>query len=100
MKSRAQEKPAKSLAPPRVRFEPATVDEAVHAARGLTSDIDQQVDIAAGLIGLDHNEVRDHVLRLQQSPLDRAEASDGRTRVVVVERRGAGLARERRRVLT
>ncbi len=88
MNPRVQRKPPKPSVPPRVRHEPATIDEAVHAALGLTLDIDQQVEIAAGLIGMEHHEVRDHVLRLQQSITAGGE-SDRRSRVVVVERRGA-----------
>jgi hypothetical protein len=97
MKQIAQRKASKWSVPPRVRYEPATIDEAVHAARDLTADIDQQVEIAAGLIGMDQHEVRDHVLRLQQNAVTSVGGpSDRRTRVVVVERRGAAMLRERR----
>jgi hypothetical protein len=86
MNPRVQPKRPRSSAPPRVRHEPATIDEAVHAALGLTSDIDQQVEIAAGLIGMAHHEVREHVLRLQQSIVAKA-SNDRPARLVVVERR-------------
>ena len=46
------------LPPLRVRREPPTVDEAVIAAQALTDDIEQQVVVAAGLIGLPEDEVR------------------------------------------
>ena len=36
--------------PRRVRHDPPTLDEAIFAARGLTDDIEQQIDIAAGLM--------------------------------------------------
>ena len=57
-------KSAKSaLPPPRVRREPPTVEEAVAAAQDLSDEIDHQVTIAAGLIGLPEDEVRPHVLK-------------------------------------
>ncbi len=48
--------------PVRVRKEPPTVVEAVTAAQDLSDDVEQQVEIAAGLIGLAPDEVRPHVL--------------------------------------
>ncbi|GJE25440.1 hypothetical protein [Methylobacterium organophilum] len=50
------------LPPIRVRREPPTVEEAVAAAQDLADDTEQQVEIAAGLIGLPVDEVRPHVL--------------------------------------
>lgn len=50
------------LPPIRVRREPPTVAEAVAAARDLTDEVEQQVEIAAGLMGLPPDEVRPHVL--------------------------------------
>lgn len=58
------------LPPPRVRREPPTVEEAVAAAQDLSEDLEHQVTIAAGLIGLPEEEVRPHVLR---APRVRAE---------------------------
>jgi hypothetical protein len=87
-----------SSSPVRVRQEPATVAEAVAAAQALTPDLEQQVDITAGLMGLTLDEARPFVLaapplNLQRSaapPRDYAGAQGGRRSagpVVVVERR-------------
>lgn len=56
------------LPPIRVRREPPTVDEAVAAAQDLADDLDQQVEIAAGLIGLPPDQVRPHVLSAKPKP--------------------------------
>ncbi len=50
------------LPPIRVRKEPPTLVEAVAAAQDLADDVEQQVEIAAGLIGLPLDEVRPHVV--------------------------------------
>ena len=89
------------LPPVRVRREPPTVDEAIAAAQGLTEEIDQQVEIAAELIGMPAEEVRPLVeaasVRENQTRLTRERLGQERlmvqgpsarpTRVVVVERR-------------
>ena len=87
-----------SSSPVRVRQEPATVAEAVAAAQALTPDLEQQVEITAGLMGLTPDEARPFVLaapplNLQRSataPHGYTEAQGGRRSagpVVVVERR-------------
>src|SRR5215217_904066 len=48
--------------PVRVRQEPPTVAEAVAAAQALTPDLEQQVDITAGLTGLTPDEAKPFVL--------------------------------------
>src|SRR5262245_10474457 len=76
--------------PRRVKEALPTLDEALFAAKGLTDDFNEQVEIAAGLMGAPIDQVRTeamkskHVTTLQvRSPLnDRAG-----TRSVVVERR-------------
>lgn len=90
------------LPPIRVRREPPTIQEAVAAAQDLADDLEQQVEIAAGLIGLSPDEVRPHVLSAKPKPpparngeraLERQErilspAGPSRPpRTVVVERR-------------
>ena len=77
--------------PRRVRHDPPTLAEAVAAARGLTDDIAEQVEIAASLIGLPPEEVRVEVLKAART---RKDASTVRfvgpadaPRTVVVERR-------------
>ncbi len=49
----------------RTRYEPPTLEEAIFAAQGLTSDIEHQVQIAAQLSGAPENEVREAVLQAQ-----------------------------------
>lgn len=69
--SRAVKKTPKShkdLPPIRVRREPPTVVEAVSAAQDLADDVEQQVEIAAGLIGLPPDEVRPHVMAAAAQP--------------------------------
>ncbi|MCJ2052120.1 hypothetical protein [Methylobacterium sp. J-070] len=85
------------LPPIRVRREPPTVTEAVAAAQDLADDVEQQVEIAAGLMGLPADEVRPHVLAAKAAKPARAERASERIltyaspsrapRTVVVERR-------------
>ncbi len=90
-----------------MRKEPPTISEAVAAAQDLADDVEQQVEIAAGLIGLPPDEVRPHVLQAAQAAkpkLDRAPERIISTgsglrgpRTVIVERRaGRPLVVERR----
>jgi hypothetical protein len=76
--------------PRRVRRDPPTVTEAVAAARGLTDDVQEQIEIAASLMDLPPDQVRPEVLKAA-SP--RKEANTvafvgraGAPRTVVVER--------------
>ena len=82
------------LPPIRVRREPPTIVEAVSAAQDLADDVEQQTEIAAGLIGLPVEEVRPHVLAAKRAKPERAperilsHASPSRApRTVIVERR-------------
>jgi hypothetical protein len=77
--------------PRRVRHDPPTLDEAIFAARGLTDDVQQQVEIAAGLMELPLEQVRE---ALRKSPAPRKSAPTvaftsrgGAERSVVVERK-------------
>ena len=56
-------KSTRVLPPIRVRQEPPTVEEAIVAAQTLTPDLEQQVEIAAGLMGLSAEAVRPCVLK-------------------------------------
>ncbi len=95
--SRPVKKTQKSFAdlpPIRVRREPPTVNEAVAAAQDLADDVEQQAEIAAGLMGLPVDEVRPHVLAAKTVKPERVperiltQASPSRApRTVVVERR-------------
>src|SRR4051794_38767694 len=59
---RSKSKPPKFSGPPRVRYEPPTIEEAVAVAQDLAPDREQLVAVAAGLIGLPEDQVRSHVL--------------------------------------
>jgi hypothetical protein len=77
----------------RVRNEPPTVDEAVAAASGITDDPQQQVEIAASLIGLPEDQVRSALAkaatqRKRQVGTVGVTARGGVQRAVVVERKG------------
>jgi hypothetical protein len=76
----------------RVRHDPPTIEEAISAARDLTDDLEQQAEIAAGLMDRPLDEVR---AVLAKTPTPRKSAATvaftgGRTgapRAVVVERK-------------
>lgn len=77
--------------PRRVRRDPPTVAEAVAAARGLTDDVQEQIEIAASLIDLPPEQVKPEVLKA--ATITRKEANTvafvgraGAPRTVVVER--------------
>ena len=78
--------------PRRVREEMPTIEEAIFAARGLTDDEQAQVEIAASLIEMPPEEVRQVLLKIK--PPRREAASTiaftgrpGAERSVVVERK-------------
>jgi hypothetical protein len=78
--------------PRRVRRDPPTVAEAVAAARGLTDDVQEQIEIAASLMDLPPEQVKPEVLKAATTL--RKDASNtvafvgraGAPRTVVVER--------------
>jgi hypothetical protein len=77
--------------PRRVRHDPPTIEEAISAARDLTDDLQEQVDIAAGLMDLPTEDVR---AALTKMPAPRKPAATlaftnrgGAERAVVVERK-------------
>src|SRR3954465_8775580 len=76
--------------PRRVRHDPPTLEEAIFAARGLTDDVEQQIEIAAGLMEVNADDVR---TALEKSPPPRKQATvafmsrGGAERSVVVERK-------------
>ena len=85
------------LGPVRVRRDPPTLDEAVLAAQCLADEVEHQVEIAAGLMGVAPDEVRPLVLRAKAArpalalrPFAAAARSlEGGARVVVLKRRVA-----------
>lgn len=75
----------KSRGLPRVRREPPTLDEAIFAAQGLAFDVDSQVEIAAGLMGVPEDEVRAHLSKTM--PRRATSIAAGRRTVIVEHRR-------------
>ena len=77
----------------RVRKEPATLEDAIFAAQGLTDDLEAQVEIASSLIDLSRDEVRAALtkkapIRINASRIA-ATSQNGSKRAVIVERRPA-----------
>src|SRR5712671_3020784 len=75
--------------PRRVRRDPPTVTEAVAAARGLTDDVQEQIEIAASLMDLPADQVKPEVLKAASRKDTNTVAFVGRAgapRTVVVER--------------
>jgi hypothetical protein len=74
----------------RTRYDPPGLDEAIAAAQGLTDRVENQIAIAAELIGLPEDEVRGRVLMVQaQTRQSRPGLARGRQpEIVVVKRRG------------
>jgi hypothetical protein len=75
----------------RVRNEPATLEDAVFAAQGMTDDLEGQIEIACSLIDLPRDTVKAALtkkapLRLNTSRIA-STAANGQTRAVIVERR-------------
>jgi hypothetical protein len=72
--------------PRRVRREPPNIDEALQAAESITDDFDARVEIAATLLGLPPDAVRQHASkRATLSMKGRPSLVAGKTRAVVVE---------------
>jgi len=76
--------------PRRVRRDPPTVAEAVAAARGLTDDVQEQIEIAASLMDLPADQVKSEVLKAATARKDANTVAfvgrAGAPRTVVVER--------------
>jgi hypothetical protein len=79
--------------PRRVRHDPPTLAEAVTAAQGLTDNLSEQVEIAASLIGLAPEKVRDAVMAAapQRRNVNVVAVGGGArgSRSVIVERKPA-----------
>lgn len=77
----------------RVRNEPATLEDAIFAAQGLTDDLEAQIEIATSLIDLPREDVKAALtkkapLRLNTTRIA-SKSQNGQVRAVVVERRPA-----------
>ena len=77
----------------KVRYDPPTLTEAIAAAQGLSDDINEQAEIAAGLIGASIADVK---AEMQKTASDRrtvrtvtAPSRDKGLRTVVVERKAS-----------
>ena len=81
--------------PPRVRFEPPTTEEAIAAAQGMTDDYDQQIEIAAGLMGIPVEELKPHhpAAPKDARTIRLAAPASGTARTVIVERKSRRTAR-------
>jgi hypothetical protein len=76
--------------PRRVRFEPPTLEEALYAAEGLTTDTGEQISIAAELMQMPIDEARAEAERILKSRGSRPKVAGRRslsTGAVVVERK-------------
>ena len=77
--------------PRRVRHDPPTLEEAITAAQGLTESLSAQVEIAASLMGLAPEKVRDAVMvaSAQRKTINVVEVAGGARgpRSVIVERK-------------
>lgn len=76
----------------RVRQDPPTLEEAIFAARGLTDDIEQQVEIAAGLMEVSPDDVRQALKKAppaRRQPTVAFTSRGGTERSVLVERKPA-----------
>ena len=75
----------------RVRYDPPTLEEAVFAAQGMSEDLGQQIEIAAGLMGVAEDEVRALVMKaaMQRKSGRQVLIADrgGAERAVVIERK-------------
>ncbi|SDR60620.1 hypothetical protein SAMN05444161_7657 [Rhizobiales bacterium GAS191] len=86
-------KPAGKARPPlKVRHEPPTLEEAIYAAQGVTTDVEQQIELAADLMDLPIDEVRPQVLKAIAKPSTTnrvfVPARSGLQRAVVIETTG------------
>jgi hypothetical protein len=75
----------------RVRRDPPTLEEAIAAAQGLSDELDEQIEIAAGFMALPVDIVRAEVLK-SAKPTNTARIvvtpnREGAARTVIVERK-------------
>jgi hypothetical protein len=78
--------------PRRVRHDPPTLAEAITAAQGLTDKVSEQIEIAASLMGLAQEEVREAVMAAgsQRRTVGVVAVGQARSpRSVIVERKPA-----------
>ena len=75
----------------RVRFDPPTLKEAVVAAQGLTSDLEQQAEFAAALMAMPLEDVRAELAKMapprNSAQIVTSSGRNGGARTVIVERK-------------
>jgi hypothetical protein len=77
----------------RVRHDPPTLEEAIAAAQGLSDQLDEQIEIAAGFMDLPIDVVRAEILKTIAPPARRparvvtAVSREGLGRTIIVERK-------------
>ena len=81
------------MRPPfKVRHEPPTLEDAIYAAQGITTDVEQQIEFAASLIDMPLEEIRPHVVKAAVKPPTSSRvfvpARSGMQRAVVIETTG------------
>ena len=90
--SKAADAKAKARPPLKVRHEPPTLEEAIYAAQGVATEVEQQIELAAELMGLPVDEVRPMVLKAIAKPVTSnrvfVPARSGMQRAVVIETTG------------
>ena len=76
--------------PRRVKYDPPTLQEAIFAARGITDDVQSQIEIAASLMGVPQEEVRAAALRYRPEAATQVISTNRKfQRAVIVERKVA-----------
>ncbi len=77
--------------PRRVRYDPPTLKEAIVAAQGLTSDFEQQAEIAAALLAVPIEDVRAELAKMapprNSAQIVTSGGRNGGARTVIVERK-------------
>ncbi len=75
----------------RVRHDPPTLEEAIAAAQGLSDEIEEQIEIAAGFMAMPVDAVRAEVLKaakpVKAPRVVIAPSREGMARTVIVERK-------------
>ncbi|MDR3409074.1 MAG: hypothetical protein P4L68_11300 [Methylovirgula sp.] len=75
----------------RVRHDPPTLEEAIVAAQGLSDEIEEQIEIAAGFMAMPIDVVRAEILKVAKSVKPArvvvAPSREGAARTVIVERK-------------
>ena len=75
----------------RVRRDPPTLEEAIAAAQGLSDELDEQIEIAAGFMAMPIDIVRAEVLKaakpIKSARVVVAPSREGAPRTVIVERK-------------